>query len=72
MTTHAAQVSAALDVLRAVADAIRMLGRVPSGELYAHLCGQLTLEQYTQVISILKGSGVIREDAHVLIWQADD
>lgn len=51
------QVRAALEVVFAVADAIRALGEVPSGELYAQLMvSGLTLGAYQQVIETLKGA----------------
>ena len=61
-------VKAALGILRAVADAIRELGEVPSGHLYAHLMSKLSLEQYEQVIGVLKQAGLITESNHLLTW----
>jgi hypothetical protein len=61
-------VKAALGILRAVADTIRELGEVPSGHLYAHLMSKLSLEQYEQVISVLKQAGLITESNHLLTW----
>ena len=61
-------VKAALGILKAVADAIRELGEVPSGHLYAHLMSKLSLEQYEQVIGILKQAGLITESNHLLTW----
>ena len=61
-------VKAALGILRAVADAIRELGEVPSGHLYAHLMSKLSLEQYEQVIDVLKQAGLITESNHLLTW----
>ena len=67
-TTPHNDVKAALGILRAVADAIRELGEVPSGHLYAHLMGKLSLEQYEQVIGVLKQAGLITESNHLLTW----
>ena len=61
-------VKSALGILRAVADAIRELGEVPSGHLYAHLISKLSLEQYEQVIGVLKQAGLITESNHLLTW----
>jgi hypothetical protein len=61
-------VKAALGILRAVADAIRELGEVPSGHLYAHLMSKLSLEQYEQVIGVLKQARLIAESNHLLTW----
>lgn len=62
------QTQAALGIIQAVAEAIRSLGSVPSGELYAQLMGKLTLEQYNQIIDILIRSGVVKQSSHVLTW----
>lgn len=61
-------VKAALGILRAVADAIRELGEVPSGHLYAHLMSKLSLEQYEQIIGVLKQSSLVTESNHLLTW----
>ena len=66
--TGTAEVKAALGILIAVADAIRELGEVPSGHLYAHLVSKLSLEQYEQIIATLKQAGLITESNHLLTW----
>ena len=66
--TGTAEVKAALGILTAVADAIRELGEVPSGHLYAHLVSKLSLEQYEQIIATLKQAGLITESNHLLTW----
>jgi hypothetical protein len=66
---YATVTAAALQVVRIVADAIRELGTVPSGVLYAHLAGKFTLDQYEAIIGILKRAGVISvTPAHVIHW----
>ena len=62
------QVTAALEAVRAVADAIRELKRVPSGKLYAIVMPHLSLESYEKIIGTLKGAGLVREEFHELIW----
>ena len=62
------QVKGALDAVRAVADAIRELGSVPNGELYARLMPFLDLASYEAIISMLKRTGLVREELHVLKW----
>jgi hypothetical protein len=61
-------VMAMLQAVAAVGDAIRSLGSVPSGHLYARLMGHLTLDQYTSIIEVLKKSGLVAERSHVLTW----
>ena len=68
IATGPAEVKAAVGILTAVADAIRELGEVPSGHLYAHLMSKLSLEQYEQVIATLKQAGLITESNHLLSW----
>ena len=55
-------------VVKAVADAIRDLGSVPNEHLYTHVMGSLTLDQYTDVIKILKHCKLVSETNHVLTW----
>jgi hypothetical protein len=52
----------------AMADAIRELGEVPSGHLYAALMEKMTLETYQRIIGMLKASGMVKESFHVLKW----
>lgn len=59
---------AALQTIRAVADAIQELDRVPSGHLYAQLMGHMDIHTYNSVIACLKGAGLIEEKNHELIW----
>ena len=52
-----------------VGDAIRELGSVPSGHLYARLMGHLSLEEFNEIISTLVRAGLVRRDAnHLLVW----
>ena len=71
MATFQAQYAEpAMQIIKAVAEAIRDLGSVPSGHLYARLMGQLTLSQYNQIIDTLKKAKLVREDNHLLTWIA--
>lgn len=68
MTTTKQQVEAALGIVLAVGDAIHDLGRVPSGTLYAHLMGKLSLTQYNSIISTLVAAGMVQLKSNELIW----
>lgn len=64
-----AQVDAALAVMKAVADAIRDLGEVPSGELYARVMQHMDLRTYDRIIDRLIGAGLVqRTGSHLLRW----
>lgn len=63
-----AQVRGAIETVRAVAEVIQTLGSVPSGHLYAQLCGVMGIETYNAIISILKASGHVTERYHELSW----
>ena len=64
-----ADLAAGLEALKAIAEAIRELGEVPSGHLYANLQGHITIGQFEQAIGILKNAGLVREsNAHMLTW----
>ena len=62
------QISAAIQSVAAIAEAIRQLGSVPSGVLYAQVCGHMTIDQYNQIIALVKRAGLIAESNHVLRW----
>ena len=64
----AEQVTAGIRAASAVGDAIRELGSVPSGHLYAHLMKFMSLETYNSLIGILKQANLVEEKAHVLTW----
>lgn len=59
---------AALEVTMLIADAIRELGSVPSGHLYASVMGHLDLETYNKVIEVLVSAGVVKVESHLLTW----
>lgn len=63
------KVVAALQMAKAVADTIRELNEVPSGTLYAQLVGTFSIQQYDQLIGLLKRTGLIEETgSHLLRW----
>jgi hypothetical protein len=66
--TTTSQLAAGVRILYAVADAIRELGSVPSGVLYAQLMGKMDLQTYELIIDRLKGAGLVKESSHELIW----
>lgn len=57
-----------LEIIQAIAGAIKDLKNVPSGELYAQVMNYLTLDQYNKVIDILKNAGVITVNNHLISW----
>jgi hypothetical protein len=60
---------AAVRVAHAIAEAIRNLGEVPSGHLYARVMGVMDLRQYEQVIDLLIDARLVeREPSHLLRW----
>ena len=69
MTTTKEQIRAAMAIVHALAEAIRELGQVPAGHLYANVMGKLTHGQFEQAIGILVRAGVVRrEPSHLLVW----
>ena len=63
------QVAAALEMIREVADTIKELDIVVSGQLYAHLCGVLSIDDYHKIIGILTRSGLVEQKGHILTWK---
>jgi hypothetical protein len=63
------RVKQAVTLLLAVADAIKELGSVPSGCLYASLMQTgMSLETYTRIINVLKKQNLVVEHHHLLTW----
>jgi len=62
------QAIAAIQITLAVGDAIKALGSVPSGHLYASLIDRMSLETYEKIIGILKNTGLVKESNHLLTW----
>jgi hypothetical protein len=57
-----------VQIIAALAEAIRGLGSVPSGHLYAYVMGGMSFPQYSRAIEVLKGADLVKEDGHVLTW----
>lgn len=68
MTTKE-QVTATINTVRAVADAIRELKQVPSGILYSQVMGHMDLATYQRVIAVLKNAKLVSEMNHMLKWE---
>ena len=68
----AKEVTAVIQVVAALAESIRELGSVPSGVLYANVCGHLSMSMYERVIQTLKNAGLVSESGHVLTWIGGD
>ena len=62
------EVGQAIQTLKAVADTIKELGSVPSGELYARLMGHMSIQTYDKIIGILVNGQIIRKESNLLIW----
>lgn len=69
MLTQAEKIEGALPVYRAVADAIKAMGAVPAGHLYAVLMGKLDLNTFNKIIGTLTGAGVVERKGDLLIWK---
>jgi hypothetical protein len=64
------EVAAASATLSAIAGAIRELGRVPSGHLYAQVMGHMNLATYERIIDLLVRTNLVRREGHELVWDA--
>jgi hypothetical protein len=65
---NAIEAKQAINVIHAVAEVIRELGEVPSGHLYAQVMGVVDLATYNKIIELLKGAGLVSENAYLLTW----
>ncbi len=60
---------ATLQAAAALAEAIRGLDSVPSGELYALVMGKMSLAAYDNIIAALVRARLVRKDtSHLLTW----
>lgn len=58
-----------LAVVGAVTDVIRDMGTVPSGSIYAHVMGYVSLAQYEQIIEGLVQTKLVRRGPdYLLTW----
>lgn len=63
------QTGSAIAIVLAVSETIRELRAVPSGTLYAQLCGRLTFQNYTALLRTLERAGLISiSGAHEIRW----
>lgn len=71
LTNEHDKIKAVLAMVKAVADAIRELDQVPSGELYARVMGTLGLDEYEWAVCQLIRAGLVTRDrSHMLRWIA--
>ena len=61
-------IRARIEVCLALRDAIKELGSIPSGHLYANVCGSIDLQTYTWAIEQIKAAGLIEERTHLLVF----
>ena len=61
-----------LGAIRSVAHLIHVQKEVPSGHLYAGLCGVLNLETYTRIVGHLKRLKYVTESHYMLKWVGPD
>lgn len=61
-------VTSAIKICAAVAEAIRELGEVPSGHLYARLMEFVDIHQYDAVINTLIRAQLVERKNHLLRW----
>lgn len=55
--------------VKIVADAIKEARQIPSGHLYAMLCGVAEIETYQKVIGLLERAKLVRKDpGYLLVW----
>jgi hypothetical protein len=62
------QAASALAITSTIAGAIRSLGSIPSGHLYAQLMGKLSLAQYESCIGLLVKIKLIKIENHLITW----
>ena len=61
-------IRARIQICCALRDAIKDLGSIPSGHLYANVCGSIDLQTFTWAIEQMKAAGLIEERNHLLVF----
>lgn len=68
-TPTSEQILGIIEATLAIGDAIREMGEVPSGELYARLMPTgISLDAYMTIIDVLTHAGVVKLSNHMLTW----
>ena len=62
------EAQAAFQITLTITEAIREAGEIPSGTLYAMLCGKMDLPAYEAMIRTIKNTGLVTEKNHLLTW----
>lgn len=65
------EITAALQKIKLIADAVKDAGSIPSGHLYAVVMSAISLSEYEKIIGLLKRSELISETANVLTWRGE-
>ena len=72
MSVTKEEIAAGLKTLQAVAEAIRDLGQVPSGHLYARLNAHgMDITTYEKIIGLLVRANVIEKCGDLLVWKVE-
>lgn len=67
--TKVNEISAAIQLLKAVADTVREVGEAPSGAIYAALMeAGISLATYQACVDTLKRAKLVEESNHLLTW----
>ena len=65
------KIKAAVEIMKAVASAVKELGSIPSGHLYAQLMGKMSLETYQDMIATMERLNVISVKNHLITYTAN-
>lgn len=52
----------------AIGEAIKDLGQVPAGHLYASVMAYMSLAQFNAIVRALRNAGLVKEEHHLLTW----
>jgi hypothetical protein len=65
------EITAALQKIKLIADAVKEAGSIPSGHLYAAVMSAFTLDEYQKIVGLLKKTDLVSEAANVLTWKVN-
>ena len=59
---------AAMTFTTAIGEAIRDIGNVPAGHLYAAVCSVMDINMFNAIIAKLEEAGLVKRNGHLLSW----
>jgi len=67
-TTYQPVQIAAIEKIKIISESVRIAKEIPSGTLYALVCGKFSINDYNATIEILERANLISNESNLLKW----